>query len=384
MPDKKTKILYLTTTSQLSGAEKMLYELASRLDKEKYAVMVCTIIDDLGGQLLDRLRKKEIKTACLKLNRKWKVWRVFKLIKIIKGFNPDILQSFLFFDNILGRIFGRFLGVSVIISGQRNVESYRSGLRNFFDKVTLPLADCVVSNTRAGKKILIRRERVAEEKVKVIYNGISISKEIEKNSKPEILNSKQILNSKSQIQKIGFVGSLTKQKGLSYLMEAVAQLKDEKIQLIIIGDGKEKEKLKNQAKRLGIDSLVFFAGRKENAWQYMKAFDLFILPSLWEGMPNVILEAMSQKVPVVASKVGGVPELIEDRETGFLVKPKNSKALADKIKYVLNLSQEERTAIGERAKKVVMERFSFEKMVGKYQELYETCLTAKMGTDTYF
>jgi L-malate glycosyltransferase len=398
MLNKKTRILYLTTTSQLSGAEKMLCELAIRLDKKKYEVMVCALMDDLEDQLLDKLRKENIKTDCLNLDKKWKLWKTFKLFKIIKDFNPDILQSFLFFDNILARVVGKLSKVSIIISGQRNVETHRSNLRNFFDKITLFLADYIVSNSKAGKEILIKREKVPGKKIRVIYNGIEMSESpMSGVLSPKALSSE--LRISDDVAKIGFVGSLTKQKGVEYLLEAieilrlirrrspqVAQNDKEdiqnyrKIKLIIIGDGEEREKLEKRARSLGIENSVCFWGREENAWEFMKEFTIFVLPSLWEGMPNVVLEAMSQGVPVVATKVGGVPEILrsaQNDKVGFLVEPKNPKALAEKIEYVLSLSEEERKRIGENARRVVKEGFSVGKMVGEYERLYKDVVSVE-------
>lgn len=269
--NKKIKILYLTTASKLSGAEKMLYELVKGIDKEKYEVMVCTIKDDLGSQLLDRLRKKGIKTACLNLDKKWKVWKVFKLFKIIKNFNPNILQTFLFFDNILARIFGKLIGIPIIISGQRNAETYRPRIRNFFDRITINLADYMVSNSEAGKRIVIERDGFPEEKVKVIYNGIDLNK------------TRQLEAKKSKkITKIGFVGRLRLEKGLNYLIEAVVILKNKinDFVVLIIGEGPERENLEKLAHKNGIEDVIRFLGYKEKEWEYMQEFDLFVLPSL--------------------------------------------------------------------------------------------------------
>jgi len=363
--NKKIKILYLTTASKLSGTEKMLYELVKGIDKEKYEVMVCTIKDDLSSQLLDRLRKKGIKTACLNLDKKWKVWRVFKLLKIIKNFNPDVLQSFLFFDNILARIFGKLARIQIIISGQRSAETCRSRIRNFFDKITINFADYMVSNSEAGKKIVIKRDGFPEEKIKVIYNGIDLDK------------TRQLETKKSKkITKIGFVGRLRTEKGLNYLIEAVVILKNKINDFVVltIGEGPERENLEKLVCKNGVENLICFLGYKEKAWKYMQKFDLLVLPSLWEGFPNVIIEAMVQNVLVVATRVGGVPELIEDNETGFLVEPRDSKALAEKINYVLSLPEEGKKKIMKNARKTVKENFFIEKMVKEYEKLYENLI----------
>jgi len=168
----------------MAGAEKMLFELVQRINREKFEVLVCTIKGDNDGLLLN-LKKKKIQVRALHIKSKWQFLKVVWLFKIIKDLKPDILQSFLFFDNLLARIFGRLCKVPVVISGQRNVETQRSSIRNFLDKITLPLADFVISNTRAGKKILIEREKVNPKKIIVIPNGIDLQKI------PPFLNKKE-------------------------------------------------------------------------------------------------------------------------------------------------------------------------------------------------
>ncbi len=366
---KKSKILYLTTTSQLSGAEKMLYELVKGVNKKKYEIMVCTIKDDLDDQLLDKLRKLGIKTSCLGLNKKWKIWKVFYLYKLIKKFKPDIIQSFLYFDNILARIFGKLAKVPIIISGQRNFEPYRSKMRNFWEKSTINLADLTISNSQAGKEILISREKVTEDKVKVIYNGID-SKEIDNSSNKDL----DINIDKKNNHVLGFIGRLNKQKGLKYLIKALAKLKQKNINLIIIGEGPEKDNLKKLSKELEIEDNIYFVGHRNKAWQYLNNFDLFILPSLWEGMPNVVLEAMAKKLPIIATKVGGTPELIKNNKNGFLLEPANVEELIEKINYVLSLNSEEKERIGELARQTVEEKFSIKEMLSKYECLYTNLL----------
>lgn len=362
--DKKIKIFYLTTTPKIAGAEKQLFELAKRLDKNKYDIFVCTIMGEERGELLKKLRNEDVRCGSLNINSKWHFLKIIKLIFLLRKENPDILQSFLFFDNILARIFGKIIGIPIIISGQRNVETYRSKLRNFIEKKTIFLSDYIVSNTRAGKDILINREKLSENRIKVIYNGIEL----------EPINNHK--NDNNNIT-IGFIGRLEEQKGISFLLEALAILNNNKIRLLIVGDGKEQEKLKLKARELKIDNCVKFLGRKENAWECMKIFDIFILPSLWEGMPNVILEAMSQEKLIISTSVGGVSEMITDGENGFLVDPGKPKQLAEKINYVIGLSEEEKIRIGENARKTVEKNFSIGRMVEEYENLYKDLLTNK-------
>jgi glycosyltransferase involved in cell wall biosynthesis len=360
--NKKITILYLTTSSIMGGAEKQLYHLATGLSPERFSVLVCTLKDD--GPLVRMLKERGIHTESVGMRSKLDVLKLITLWKMIKRYRPDVIQSFLFFDNIVGRILGKLAHVKVIISGQRNVEPYRSRIRNFLDKITLPLSDYVISNSEAGKRILIHREHVIEGNIAVIYNGIAV---------PNIQKSERKNNTKKIV---GFVGHITEQKGVKTLLKAAQIVKKElpNVEFVLVGDGPEKKHLEKLAKTLGIEDTAHFIGHLEHPVEEMKKFDVLVIPSLWEGVPNVILEAMSCKVPVVASKVGGVPELVDDGRTGFLVPPKDEGALAATLKTVLQLSKQDREELGKRGYKRVQQLFSFEKMINTYQDTYENLL----------
>ncbi len=370
----EVKVMYLSTTSRLCGAEKIIYELSKRINKERFEIMVCTIKDDLEGGLLDKCRGIGIKATSFGVENKWKFYKSFQLYKIIKEFNPDILQSFLFFDNILARIFGKIAGVPVIICGLRNVEAERSFLRNCVDKYTLPLADMVISNTRGGEKLLLEKFHLTHPRVKVIYNGIELREEKNVVKKKEFL--KEIGLSGDEII-VGFIGRLEKQKGIQYLLDALQILNEQNssVYALIIGEGREKNKLEKYS--LSNSCKAIFLEWKENAARYLTSFDLLVLPSLWEGMPNVVLEAMKQGIPVIVTSVGGNIEIIEDGMTGFLVKPGNSQTLAEKIKMVLSLSESEKTSIIKNAKDKVINNFNIDKMVKEFEDTYISLLSKK-------
>lgn len=371
--NNKTKIMYFTTTSKLCGAEKIILELSKRIDKEHFEIMICTIKDDLKEGLLDKARNIGIKTTSLGIDNKWKFYKSFQLYKIIKDFNPDIIQSFLFFDNILARIIGKLAGVPIIITGQRNVPLAIPFLRNLAERFTISFSNLIISNTNGGKNWLINKFKLNPERVKVIYNGIGIE-EIDYVQKTEFL--KEIgLSGDEKI--VGFIGRLEKQKGVQYLIDAVKILNEQvpSIHSLIIGDGKEKDILKKYSRSLGCNET--FLGWKDNAPRYLTAFDLLVVPSLWEGMSNVVLEAMWNETPVIATKVGGNTEIIEDGKTGFLVEPGNSQALAEKILEVISLSESKRQSIIRNAKNKVINDFNIDKTVKEFEDTYLALLSKK-------
>ena len=199
---------------------------------------------------------------------------------------------------------------------------------------------------------------------------------------------------------IGTIAELTKNKGLEYFIEAIAKLShfpvdqsnktkadnrqlqtknysperehselDVKLKTIIIGEGEERKKLEILIQRYGLQEIVFLAGFIPDAAQYLKAFDLFVLSSLKEGLPYTIIEAMHAGVPVIGSRVGGIPDLIEQEGTGIIVPPKNPQALSDAIKRLLD-DEALRKKFGKQSQKRAQERFSFETMLSATIRLY--------------
>ena len=176
------------------------------------------------------------------------------------------------------------------------------------------------------------------------------------------------------------IGRLTEQKGHRYLLAALPSLLATwpELRCVIIGEGELGETLKNLAVRLGVSSTCVFVGARPDIPVILAAADLLVLPSVSEGFPFVLLEALAMRLPVVASRVNGVPELIEDRKTGRLVPPRDSQALAKVIRELL-LDPPQAAATGEQGRRVVQERFTADGMVAQTVALFESVLGEQTG-----
>ena len=163
---------------------------------------------------------------------------------------------------------------------------------------------------------------------------------------------------------LGSIAELTKNKGLEFGLEAMQKLSNENLHWFIIGEGDLEEKLKIKAIKLQIEKQVHFLGYLENASAYLKAFDVYLLPSITEALGYTLLEAGMAEIPIVASAVGGVPEIIEDKKTGLLVEPKNPKALANAITYILE-NKEAAKELRERLHQKVLTKFTLNSMLEK-------------------
>jgi len=361
---KRIRILHLTTDSRIGGTEKNIISLVTRLHKDRYENIVVALMS--GGEMVERLRGSGIEVECLGMRNKFDLPAVFKLFRILREKKVDILHTYLFHANILGRIMGRLAKVPVIISSIRVMEKRRYHL--WLDRLTNGMVDVETCVCEAVREYTLEKAGIRPDKLVTIANGIDIG---EYNLGMNLEEEKRKLSIESNYPVLGVVGRLHEQKGHVYLLEAMAVILEKypKAVLLIVGDGHLKRKLEEACFKLHINEAVKFLGLRKDIKNLMALMDVFILPSLWEGMPNVILEAMVLGKPIVATRVGGAEELIEDGVTGLLVPPFDEGALAKAIIDILTREDKGRE-LGETAKGEVERKFPLEAMVRKTEKLY--------------
>jgi len=369
------KILYLTTDSRVGGAEKNIITLVTHLNKDKYESRVVALLS--GGELIERLRGCGIKVECLGMRSKFDLRVCFRLYRLIKDNKIDILHTYLFHANILGRIVGRLARVPVIISSIRVMERRRYHL--WIDWLTNWMVDRETCVCEAVTKFAIEKGNIRAEKLMTIPNVID-AQQYDLNI--DLEKKKRELGVEANYPILGVVARLDEQKGHIYLLRAMPRIMEEypAAALLVIGDGPLRKNLENFCSKLEITKQVKFLGVRDDIKDIMALIDVFILPSLWEGMPNVLLEAMALKRPIVATRVGGVEELIEDKKSGILVAPADEKSLAEAIVHIL-ASPDRGKVLGELAKKEVERRFTVEAMLRKIEGLYKELLGCAGSTE---
>lgn len=313
-------------------------------------------------------------------------------IKIVEIFSPSIrflgtflyyfsLGTYLFFHRKQYRIiFVFFLKhsafISILLSKllKKKVICRISGGGKFGDinslkkiigyKIILSVlkkADAYIVLSNFIKKELIN-EGFDEKKIHIIPNGVDIKKfypeKIKKYGKTKIIT---------------FVGRLTHEKGLFYLLKALKKIKFSGFELFLLGEGPLEKDLKEFVKKIGLEEKVKFWGYQQDVFEFLQMSDLFVLPSISEGMSNALLEAMACGLPIVATEVSGSADLIEDGMNGFLVKPGDIKGLA---KAIENILKDEKMAkmMGEANRQKIVENYSIDKIVDRYIALYKTLL----------
>lgn len=367
--NKKIKILFLITGLNAGGAEIMLYKLIQKINRQKFTPVVVSLLPK--GIVGEKIEKEGVKVYSLDMCSKLDISVAWKLYRLLKQINPDVLHTHLFHANFLGRVIGPYAHIPVIISTIHSI-NFGGGLRETVLRLTNQCADQTTTISRIVGQSLLGRRIVSPARLNIVYNGIDIKKAGGKLSFTDAETLRRELQIQPETPFIFSAGRLQEQKAYPYLINAALLLKQRKIDyaILIAGDGEMRSQLEGQVKQLGLEDRIVFLGFREDIPQLIALADVFVLSSLWEGLPVVILEAMAAGLPVVSADVGGVAELVVDGETGYLVPPGDPRALADALEKVLSLPAGKKAALGRAGRKRVEENFTLEQMVAAYEQLY--------------
>lgn len=364
---ERIKILFVTDHIGGGGAERQFLNLINNIDREQFEPHM--FITERKGDRFSEL-SKDIKVYGLIDSEKRQTMRSLGLMrKIIVEIRPHIVQTWLDYSTFLtSLVLKTFHSKPLFIASHRTSteELYNYEVRfGRLKKDLLVWAYKQASTVTTNSKFLMEQLRnYGIEKIEVIYNGIHIDRFKKLFSKEEL---KKRLGLNPTIFYMIFAGSLVERKGIMYLLEAVKGIKRDHICLLIMGDGDLKEKIEVMIEK---DQKILSLGYKRNAIEYIKAGDLLVLPSIYEGLPNVILEAMAVGTPVVATNVYGIPELIEDNVNGLLVPPGNVEELVRSIEQIID-NPDTAGKFAECSLEKV-HYFTVERMTKEYEKLYAT------------
>ncbi len=393
---RRQKILYVITKANWGGAGRYVYDLATELPKEKFDV---TVVMGGEGGLKTKLNKVGIKTITInRLGRDINIFDdivvFFKLFKLFRKENPNVIHLNSSKIGGVGAIAARLARVPHIVftahgwafNETRGV--FQKTLIKLLSWITVFLCHRVITVSEYDGEQGLEMLFVGK-KITIIHNGISdIDFKNKEESRNILLGSRTTKFDEDTIW-LGTIAELHKNKGLEYAIKALSHLtkplaKDRPRQFgegpslakgidfvfIVVGEGEERENLENLIKKERLEKNVFLVGYKEEASSLLKAFDVFLLTSIKEGLPYVLLEAGVASLPSVASSTGGIPEIIDDMESGILVKPKDSKEIAKAIVYLVE-DERKMKELGRNLHEKVTGKFSTNKMIEKTMKIYQ-------------
>lgn len=334
----KKKILYIITQSEWGGAGVYVYSLADKLPKDKFEVAVASG-KSASKELVNKLVTKNVRTYPLKktqrsINPLADIAAVIELFKLIKSFNPDIVHLNSSKVSIIGSIAAKLARVPKVIYTAHGwvFNEPNSWIKNTFylisEKLTIKMKDHVICVSEFDKKVAEKKKLFPQDKLIAIHNGIDLNKLhfYDKDTARDLLSEKIGITLPSHKKIIGTIANLYKTKGHIYLIEAAKHITD--ALFIILGEGPERADLEKRIKAAGLEKRFLLPGTVKNGYQYLKAFDVFTLPSVKEGLSYTLMEAVAAELPIVATNVGGSPEIVGEEN---LISPHDTRTLTKKL-----------------------------------------------------
>lgn len=370
------KVVCLTPHLFIGGAERLMIDIFSRLDRRRFQPQWCCLEGDSADSASWRLELERagIEVAVLASDQKPKqqvgrLWRLivigWRLWRYLRKNRPDIVQTQLFAD--VYRPIARLAGVPIIISVEHNLDYDEPAWTRLAKIISRWAVDGIIAVSQAVKQDIIQRYHYLPGKIEVIYNGVDLDKFF----KP--IDRSHLASQSQPVWRLGAIGRLTKQKGFDVLIKALAALpKEINWQCSIAGSGPQASHLNSLITKFGLSNQIKLVGLQTDVPKFLAGLDLLVAPSRWEGLGLVILEAGAAGVPVVASQIDGIVEIISHQNNGYLVEAGSVNQLTKGLTDVLTaVSPDKRLTWAINLQKTVKENFSIIKTVEQYQNYYE-------------
>jgi len=361
--NKKIKVLEVINSLKIGGAELLLKNFVIEAKKNnQYTVDVCTLYANSDVKNIEEIKKKNVRIWALDLKNKYNPLSIIKIKNIIKREQYDIVHIHLFPSNAIVALSSLFLPNHIpYVLTEHSTFNRRRSVKIFkiLDNFIYSRYSKIICISKSVQNSLIKWVPKIKEKIEIIPNGIP-------------MNSKSNNNPIIKKYDVLFVGRLIQQKGINFLLEAVIILQKKYKKIIrgaIVGDGPLKKELIKMCEELKIKDSVEFLGLQRDVDQIMRSSRVLVLPSRQEGFGLVLLEAMKNKLPIIATNVEGIPEIITDGDEGILVPKENPKILANSINRILEDS-ELRDQFIQNAYKKVQDHYSIEKYAHNMFNLY--------------
>lgn len=378
-PERINLALVISNLS-FGGAERQVLELANNIDTEAFNLHLFILSEH--APLAERLKDRDSRLHQIIKRNKFDISVVSRLAAAFKALKIDVVHGFLYDAEIASRLAGRMAGCQAIIGSERNTSNNNGRLKRMIYRLTAPLLDACIANSRAGAAFNRSVTGLPESRYHVIYNGV----DTERFQPRDQAALKQELDLAEDQTIIGMFGSFKHQKNHPLLLQAAALICAERSDICFLFIGSTLQEgykstdsysaeISQLVSDLKLDQFCHFLGAKQDVERYYNLCDITVLPSLFEGTPNVALESMASGVPVIATDVSDNSYVIPDGSAGYIVPLGEADTLAQRISTLVDdIPLRER--LGRQAREWVLETFSLQKMSENFARVYRHVLAA--------
>jgi glycosyltransferase involved in cell wall biosynthesis len=375
MPSKRIRLLKMLTNFRIGGTERQVANLALGIDSLQFDLHLACLCRT--GELLEELETLRVPRPEFRIGSLYSprtLWQGIRLAHYVRRNLIQIVHSYGFYPNVFTIPVARLAGASIVVASIRDTGDLLTPMQTRLQKLVCRLADCVLVNAEAIRESLIQ-QGYAPSKIVVIRNGIALSNFARRERNAELRRELGITPS---ARLVAVFSRLNPMKGVEYFLDAAIILAERfpDVRFLVAGDGGSRQELEDRVRRLGFGSRIVFTGFRSDVRELLSEAAISVLPSLSEGTSNTLLESMAAGIPVVATQVGGNPEVIEDGISGLLVPVRDSAALATAVGRLLE-DEELASQLGQAGMRRVSELFSLNGSVQQTEHLYQRLVEVK-------
>lgn len=378
---RKYKIAYLIDGLSMGGAERLMVPILKHLSRAFFEPYVCALQAKDGNPMAAELEALDVPVECLNIRHLRDLDAIPRLTRYLKGIRADLVHTQLEAANILGNISAKLLRLPSVCTIHvmpslavkpktrlhQKVEWFI--LRNFCDRV--------ISVSEEARKYHIQISGSSTGQTTTIYNGIDLLAFFPADHPAQRDAVRKELRIPPNANVLVTVAVLRPPKGIQFMIRALPAVlaSHPNTHYLVVGDGPHQDALIQEANKAGVSQRVIFAGMRQDVPRILAASDIFVLPTLTEALPTVLAEAMAARLPIVASRVGGIPEMVTNGQNGLLLAPQDQDGLASACKHLLD-NPEKRLDMGAEGWKIVSRKFNINRQVEQLEELYTEQLQA--------
>ena len=367
------KVLIIIATNNIGGPGKGIFQLINHSDSEEVEFYLANFIqkDQATFEFMEECQRQGVKLHLIKQHSRFDFSMVKQVANLIQSNKCDLIQTHGYKGHIIGYLLRKKFGIKwiTVAHGWTN-ENIKIKLYTFIEKLLIRRSDYAITVSPTLYDT-VGKIRGIQKPTSLILNAIVDVKLPSQDELDKVRNKYQL--GKSLV--LGVLGRFSEEKGQSFVIKAVAEIKKyhSDVKLLLLGEGVDEDKLRLLVERYELQSNVLFCGYQSNVNAYLGVVDFVLVPSLSEGIPNIVLESLYLHKAVIATNVGGIPEIIADKKNGWLIQAGSEKQISDKVLELLD-SDEEVEKVKKNARASLFPKFSIENRVESFLHVYKkTC-----------